>query len=74
MPSIVKEVVMTEEESLLCYRHAAKVLGLPLGTLYSLVSQRRIPHIRLGPRLVRFRQHDLRVWIAANRVGVLAEA
>ncbi len=41
-------------EDLLTYEQAAKRLNLKLGTLYALVSQKRVPHIRLGPRLVRF--------------------
>ncbi len=40
---------------ILSYDDAAEFLGICKGTLYALVSQRRIPHVRIGPRLVRFR-------------------
>jgi excisionase family DNA binding protein len=55
---------------LLGYKDAANELGLPIGTLYSLVSRRRIPHVRLGRRLVRFDQSQLVAWVAKHRVAV----
>jgi len=54
--------------TMLSYRAAAEMLGLPLGTVYSLVCQRRIPHHRLGPRLVRFQKEDLEQWLTEHRV------
>jgi excisionase family DNA binding protein len=39
------------------------------GTLYALVSQGRIPHIRLGKRIVRFSAKALDAWLAENTVG-----
>ena len=39
---------------LLSYSAAAAYLSLPVGTVYALVNQKRIPHIRLSGRLVRF--------------------
>jgi excisionase family DNA binding protein len=55
---------------LLGYKDAANELGLPIGTLYSLVSRRRIPHVRLGRRLVRFDQAPLAAWVMKHRVAV----
>lgn len=46
----------------LTYKEVAAQLGLPMGTVYALVSQRRIPHHRLGPRLVRFDEGEIRKW------------
>lgn len=44
-----------EQEELLTYKQAAKVLGIPIGTLYSWVHHRKIQHVRLcGGRVVRF--------------------
>lgn len=54
---------------LLAYKDAANVLGLPIGTLYALVARRRIPHVRLGRRLVRFDPAQLTAWIAEHRVA-----
>lgn len=51
------------------YPEAAQLVGVPLGTLYSLVSRRQVPHIRLGPRLVVFSKIELESWIDARRVG-----
>jgi len=54
--------------TMISYKEAAEILGLPLGTVYSLVCQRRIPHHRLGPRLVRFQREDLEQWLMERRV------
>lgn len=54
---------------LLCYADASRILGVPIGTLYAWVNQRRIPHLRFGPRSVRFRREDLNRWIAEHRVA-----
>jgi excisionase family DNA binding protein len=50
------------------YDEAARYLGLPLGTLYSMVSRKRIPHVRLGPRLERFPRADLDGWVQERMV------
>jgi excisionase family DNA binding protein len=59
--------------TLLGYKDAAHALGLPIGTLYALVSQHRIPHVRFGERLVRFDRSELTAWIDKHRVGVDAK-
>lgn len=52
----------------LSYAEAADLTGLPLGTLYALVAQKRIPHVRLGPRLVRFPRAKLDAWLRQHFV------
>lgn len=52
------------------YREAAEMFGIRLATLYSLVHERRIPHRRLGKRLVRFSVDDLEAWFDEHRVAV----
>jgi excisionase family DNA binding protein len=59
----------TNGRVLLTYAQAATQLGLKPGTLYSMVSRKEIPHIRLGPRLVRFDEDDLCRWIESCRVS-----
>ena len=54
--------------SFLNYQEAADYLGLKCSTLYALVAQRRVPHIRIGPRFVRFYADELDAWIAKKRV------
>lgn len=56
------------EEELFGYRKAAAVLDVRIGTLYAMVSRRQIPHVRLGPRLVRFRASDLATWVRERSV------
>lgn len=56
------------ETDLLCYTHAALFLGMKRGTLYSLVHQKRIPHVRLGARMVRFSIRELEGWIRDRSV------
>ena len=52
---------------LLTYDDAAKLLSLPKGTLYWWVQHKRIPHVRLGPRTVRFERSALEEWIRTSR-------
>lgn len=56
------------------YPEASKWLGIPVPTLYSMVSQKRIPHIRLSGRMVRFRRAVLEAWLADNSVSTKADA
>jgi len=56
------------QDDLLTYDQVRRRLGLPLGTLYALVHQARIPHVRLGKRLVRVRSADIERWIAERTV------
>ena len=51
------------------YGQAAEFLEIKLGTLYALVHHRRIPHVRLGARLVRFQREELEEWIAQRSVS-----
>ncbi len=53
---------------LLTYRQAAKLLNIPVGTLYAWVSEHRIPHIRLSARTIRFDTAALESWIEARVV------
>ena len=53
------------------YSQAAALLGVPKGTLYALVHQNRVPHIRLGKRFVRFDEERLRAWMREHRVEPL---
>lgn len=64
-------------ESLMNYREAAEYLCVPVGTLYALVHQGRVPHVRLGRRFVRFDKKMLAAWVSQHHVeagGVLARA
>ena len=45
------------------YDHLSEFLQMPKGTLYALVHQKRIPHIRIGPRTVRFRKQAIEKWL-----------
>ncbi len=58
---------MTGDE-MLTYRDAAAKLGLKIGTIYSMVARREIPHVRLGPRLVRFSRVALDTWLGERSV------
>jgi excisionase family DNA binding protein len=44
----------TTTKPLMNYQQAAAYLGMRMATLYSKVSRREIPHIRLSGRMVRF--------------------
>lgn len=53
----------------LTYAEAAVFLGVPLGTLYSWVAKRAIPHLRYGKRHVRFDAVELAAWRSSKRVA-----
>ena len=55
-------------DALLDYESAAAFLGMPKGTLYNMVYEKKVPHVRLGPKSVRFDPADLRRWLANRRV------
>jgi excisionase family DNA binding protein len=53
----------------LTYREAAELLGVTVGTLYSMVSRRLVPHHRIGRRLVRFNRTELEGWLQRHSVA-----
>ena len=55
------------------YREGARVLGIPVGTLRSMVCRRQVPHIRISPRVVVFDVAALDEWISLRRVDVANE-
>jgi excisionase family DNA binding protein len=57
-----------DEEELKTYAWLRRRTGLPPGTLYALVHDGRIPHVRLGKRLVRFRKRDIDHWLKERTV------
>lgn len=50
------------------YLLAQRITGLRRSQLYRLVSERRIPHTRIAPRVVRFSASELREWLADRHV------
>jgi excisionase family DNA binding protein len=52
-----------KENRLLKIDEVANMTGLAKGSIYHLVSQKRIPVVRLSKRCIRFRQSDLSDWI-----------
>ena len=50
-------------ENFLTYKQLHDLTGIPLGTLYCLVHKRILPHVRLGPRTVRFKTLDVNHWL-----------
>jgi len=55
------------------YAEASRWLGIPVSTLYSMVHHRRIPHVRLSGRMVRFSKREIDAWLAANSVSIKAK-
>ena len=54
---------------LLNIQHVAVYTGLSVHTLYTMVSQRRIPFVKLG-RSTRFDREEIDRWITAHAVKV----
>jgi excisionase family DNA binding protein len=55
---------MENKTRLMKIEEVAAILGLAVGTIYHLVSQRRLPCVRLSKRCLRFRESDLERFIA----------
>nr|BFD65317.1 hypothetical protein HAGR004_03390 [Bdellovibrio sp. HAGR004] len=58
---------MKHRERPITYLQVQQMTGLPLGTLYSLVSRKQIPHMRMGTRLVRFNPTEVKKWMKSVR-------
>ena len=64
------------DKELFTYREVSELLNVRLGTLYSWVGRRQIPHLRLGPRVVRFSSTQIQQWLQSRSVssGKMPEA
>jgi excisionase family DNA binding protein len=51
-------------DRLLRIEEVAELTGLAVGTVYHLVSQKRIPVVRISSRCIRFRLSSLESWFA----------
>ena len=60
-----------EDIDIIGYRDAARLLGVPVGTLYAWTHQRRVPHFRLAKRLVRFSRRQLLAHLEQHAVAVV---
>jgi excisionase family DNA binding protein len=60
---VIEETTVSDNR-LLNANEVAEFLGLAVGTVYHLVSQKRLPCIRLSARCLRFRRSDLEKLIA----------
>jgi excisionase family DNA binding protein len=58
-------------EEILDYEAAAKMTGLPAGTLRALGCRKQIPHYRIGKWLVRFKQSELEQWLRNRHIAPL---
>ncbi len=56
-------------ERLLDVNELSEMLGVTKATIYSRTFQNKIPHIKLSKRLLRFREEDIRNWIASKAVN-----
>jgi excisionase family DNA binding protein len=63
----LKEAVMEQLDRTWSNDEAAAYIGCTPQTLRVWVSRRKVPFVRIG-RLVRFRRHDLDVWMDQNLV------
>ena len=52
------------------YSGAFEETGITINTLYAMVHRKKIPHIRLTSRLVRFSRKELRAWMKSHQVEV----
>jgi excisionase family DNA binding protein len=55
-------------------RELAELTGLSIGGLYHMISQKRIPVVRLSRRCVRFRLEDITRWLEEKVVPPSADS
>jgi excisionase family DNA binding protein len=63
------EEAICEQDRLWTVVEAANFLGIVPGTLYRMVSEHRVPVIKLSARCIRFRRAELEQWIAERTVA-----
>lgn len=56
-------------EPLWTYRDLSDYARIPLASLRMMVCRGRLPHLRVGPRTVRFQPSAVRAWLAARAAG-----
>jgi excisionase family DNA binding protein len=72
MPKKATTTSETPEDKMGGYAFAHVITGIKPNTIYALVHQGRIPHYRLGRRFVVFKESELKEWMEAHRVVVVA--
>jgi excisionase family DNA binding protein len=63
----------TMTNDLMTVPEVAEFLGLAVGTVYHMVSQKRLPCVRLSARCLRFRRSDLDEFLANLAEGARRE-
>lgn len=61
------------DEQYVGYDGAKRLTGIGKPTLYAMVHAKRIPHIRIGPRFVRFEVAALLRWLEKHQVDAAGE-
>lgn len=57
-----------DDEKLMTVKEVAKVFSLGEPVIYQLIREKRIPHIRLGRRFIRFKCKDVKQWIESKKI------
>jgi excisionase family DNA binding protein len=65
---------MDKDSKLLTYSDVSARFAIKTATLYALVCQKRIPHIRIGPRFVRFVEEEIERWLIEKAVAPLTSS
>lgn len=50
------------------YSELSEAIHIPVGTIYGWVRRGFIPHLRLGPRLIRFDLDEVSDWLKSRQV------
>lgn len=64
-------MVRATKNDLLTVPEVAALLRISVGATYSLVTSGRIPHLRLGPRTIRFERGAVEAWLAEQSAAGL---
>ena len=64
-----RDSVRSDDQILWNYATLCERLSLKSGTAYALVYEKRIPHVRLGRRMVRFDPAEIQRWLEERKVS-----
>lgn len=59
---------MKEENQYFTYKTLSNHMGIPVGTLYSMVSKKQIPFKRITSRIVLFQKEQIAKWIIEQHI------
>lgn len=62
----MKNEIEKSKNEFMRYQELSTLLSLPIGTLYGMVSRKKIPFYRVSRRMVLFKKEEIFQWLKKN--------